>query len=282
MTLSELVSKVTHPPSGMNITLDNRLNEPDFTKAVIREKRALIIERAARQRGDIPPLWHQPYIVKKVDKYDKNEDIWIDLERDLGKFNLPRLIQFKYRNQSNQNKALISIVDAKSGKRYFPTSYEKWKVIQHANNEMSKSHYYFMVGDTVYLTKYTDAIIVKGIFFDPLKAHIIDNTLKQSGSLIIGETYQVKNGSIVHNGSSVSAPNQFIAQAETYTGEGLVYPVEKYRLLRDTDPYPFNDSFEDDLKKFVWNEFNLAISSPKDNEGNADEEAYRQNRSSDE
>jgi hypothetical protein len=272
MTLDQAISEVMNPPTGMNVTLDNRLNEPDFVTHLINQKRAMLIERGFRDRGDVMPTTHQHFFVPTVDKVDKNEDNFIDLEKDFGKFYLPSLVQFTHRNKSNQNRAIVSITEPSSSTRYFPTSYEEWLVIRGSTSEMKKYPYYFKVGNFVYLTKYSKEISIRGIFQNPKEAHIIDNTIKPSGSLIIGETYKVKNGSVIHNSITVIAPNTFLAVNEIYTGSGLVYRTEPYRLLDNTDPYPMKDSHMHTIKELIWNEFNIAIQSSRDQQGNADEE----------
>jgi len=278
MTLEEALSLIMSPPQAMKQTLDSRINEPDFIAQLIHEKRALMLSRIERKQGEILPLWEQPYIVSLVDKVDQNEGILFDTEKDFGKFSLPRLVQFKYRNQSNQNRALVSIVDAESKTRFFPTSYEKYKVIERSKNEMSKHDYYFMVGDFVYLTRVPKKISVKGIFFNPLKAHIIDNTIKQSGSLVIGNTYKVANGTIRIDNLTYNAPATFVATNTVYTGSGRVYLEDNYRLLSESDEYPLNDDIIDVIKKMIWNELDITIRARQDEEGNADEEAYNQEK----
>jgi hypothetical protein len=257
----------------MHLTYDNRLNEEDFVLQLIHDYRARIIEQHFRDKGDVLPLWQQPYIIPRVDKVDKNEDIFVDLEKDFGKFHLPRLVQFPNRNESNLNRALTHVIDAYDRKEFFPISYEKWMSVRNSTTERSRYDYYFAVGDFIYMTRYVEKVSVRGIFWNPLQAHIIDNVIKQSGSLVIGETYIVKNGAVVHNGQTVTAPNTFIAQTTTYSGEGLVYRNSAYRLLEMTDNYPFKDSHVPLLKQAIWNEFNIAASSFKDQQGNADEEA---------
>ena len=268
-----------NPPTGMNITLDNRLNEPDFVVHLINEKRAMLIERAYRDNGDNMPFVQQPFIIPVVDKVDTNEDNFLDLEKDFGKFYLPSLVQFTHRNKNSHNKALLSITDVKTQTRFFPTTYEEWLVIKRSSTEMKRYHYYFEVGNFVYLTKYAKNVALRATFQNPLEAHIIDNTIKPSGSLIIGSEYKVQNGSIVHNSATYNAPETFTAVNENYTGTGRVYLNSSYRLLNETDPYPMKDSHMDTIKKLIWNEFNIALSSPTDQQGNAEEETNTQGRS---
>jgi hypothetical protein len=273
MTGEEILYEIMTPPTGMDISYDHRLNEPDFVLHLINEYRAQFIERSFRDQGDLLGIWEQNYVVPRVDKVDTNEDVLLDLEKDFGKFSLPRRIQFPQRNEGSQNKAITHIIDGTNKSRFFPIRYEKWLSIKKSSTEMNRFNYYFVIGDLVYLTKYTKTVSVRGIFADPFKAHIIDNVIKQSGSLIIGETYIVKNGSIVHNSTTYTAPQTFVAATTTYTGTGLVYLNSNYRLLTLKDPYPFKEGHVPLIKNMIWNEFNFALRSQQDREGNASEEA---------
>jgi len=274
MTFRELIADIQASPQGNSITLDSRLSENDWVAYLINEARAKEIGDTFQRNGDIHSTWIQPFVPKAIIKVGKDETELYDHDKDYGKIELPRLVQFKQRNSNHLNMAVRNVNEVKTGVRFFPTSHERMMLYKTSNSEASKKNHYWMIGDSMYLSKVASRVSMNVILADPLKGHIFDNGQKETGELIIGTTYKVKNGSISHNSIVVNAPDTFVAVNEDFTGSGIVYPTLFVRKRTIDDEYPISESMIEIVKMKIWGkDFKMAIESPKDKIGNANEEA---------
>lgn len=273
MTLEELRTDILAPVLANNITYDSRLLEPDYVDYLIHQYRSKEIGDNYQRNGDIHSTWIQPYIPKKVEKVDKAQYPFVDVDKDFGKINLPRIVQFKKRDMSQLNKGVYSVINPTSQSRYYQISYERYLSYRNSSLEESKKLHFFIIGDDAYIEKIPSKIYFNIIAYNPLEAHIIDNVAKLNHNLIIGNEYELRYGTITHNGVSYEAPAIFTAVVEEFQGSGMVYSKEIYRPLTDKDPYPFSDNQCENIKSKIWQrEFNLTLNTTKDEVGNANEE----------
>lgn len=271
MTWNEIYQLIISPPQGFKKTFDHRLTEKGIVYEAFLKYRALEIENQERRTGDLMPVWIQEAYVDKVKVKVLNE---LSKAR-IGTARIPRLIQFKRRNASHLNKAMHSVFND-CGCEYKPTSKSMMNLIITSSLESSRFDYYFMVGDAIHVYPESTKLQLNGVFYDPMQALIYDQETKLSGELIIGEKYKTIQGSIVHAGSTYQNSNIFTASRADFTGNGIVVPVNDFRLLNGDDEFPINDSMIHFITQQIWtNEFKIATSVPVDEIGTGREEASR-------
>lgn len=273
MTLRNIIDDLLEPVTGGHITYDHKLNEPDYLAYLIGQYRAKEIGDNFQRNHDTHSVWFQPLVNKVIAKVDKDEMNGMDSDFDYGKIDLPRLVQFKQRDADYLNRAVETVTDPTCNRKYYPTTFEKWRLISSSTGEDSRKSYFWIRGDQMYLKPLPKKIAMYAIYADPLKGGFYDNTAKESGQLIIGSQYTVQNGTIIHNGITYAGIKDFTAVTEDFTGSGIVYAKNKIRLLTMDDPYPLSENMMENIKSKIWvREFKLTLQTKKDEVTDAREE----------
>lgn len=267
MTLREIYESIIMPPSGGVINYDSPMTTIDFISFLVHKYRATEASSNFSRTGMIPQSCLQQFAPISVTKRDKHQSPEYDAEKNFSIATIPLMAEIKNRRARSLNRAIHAVHDAETVEPYFPTHHAHMMTLRGSS---PTTRYYTVMGSEIMLFPACKAISIIGIASNPMKVLVRDETLKISGSLIIGLSYKVTNGSIVHNSITRNAPATFTAVNSDFTGTGKVLYNGDSRYLTVDDEYPLPQIFLEPIRARIWaNELNTLLTIPADNNVNA-------------
>jgi hypothetical protein len=143
----------------------------------------------------------------------------------------------------------------------------------------SPFRYFYRVGNSVYFSydKYVKPFI---LLDNPMDGYVFNTGDIASGDLIyntdytVAESYVVESGTIVHDGTTYSAGNVFVATRPDYTGTGVVKLSSQKRRFGWDDEYPMSSVMWEVIKAKIFSiDFRFEATSPSDDNNNSQDEA---------
>lgn len=246
MTRRDIVYDIITIAKKAGYTDDDMLDE-DYLGYKIDEKRAKEIRDSYDRNKLIDPIWIQDFGVTDLTHVNFADDKSLTFLNDckLGKVTLPPVVSFHNSLSATGDLGINSILSASGSKQYH---FMPFNQLMMQINRLSDGSVYKLFG---YYTKIHNAIYVTGdatkirpllILSRPLDGYVISSEYVTTGNLVVGTSYTVMSGQIVHNSIARNKDAVFTAVNTTFTGTGLVQYTNQKRAMTDLDEYPLSNS----------------------------------------
>lgn len=240
MTGQQITDDVFNLLTKFGATQDQR-----FDKTWIAFKRdqirAQLIALEFKQRGSTNPSWYQDLnLIQFTPVSTSDIDYGICGSCPVSKAILPETIPLFNPDAQNEDDSLRLISPCGTMQYYFK-ALDVLKQIP-SEHPFNKFYYYWKIGNQVYVNKNVQLLRGLGVLQTPSENGTINNTIVASGSLIVGQVYQVINYQVVHNALGYNVGTTFTAVSTTYTGQGaVVLNTVKVSYDEKTTNYPVSN-----------------------------------------
>lgn len=183
--------------------------------------RVQLIELEFKQRFSTNPSWYQDLnLIQFTPVTASDIDYGICGSCPVSKAIVPETIPLFNPNAQNEEDSLRLISPCGTKQFYF----KQLDVLKQIPSEhpFNKYCYYWKIGNQIFVNKYVNQLRGLAVLQNPSDAGSINNTIISSGSLIVGQTFQVINYQIVHNNLGYNPGQTFVAVNPNYTGNGAV------------------------------------------------------------
>lgn len=180
-------------------------------------------------------------------------------ECDISQGFVPKVVSFTGEG-GNPDIGLPTVMSACGKYKYYPYNINIWKDIP-PEHIYSKFNYYYRVDTAMYVNKQVENLRMIAVLENPEEGYIIQSAPVESGDLVAGTTYIVKNSQITYNFTTIAVNGTFIAQAglTTYSGTGKVYLADQLLAISRTQPYPISmDMAREIVIQICTKEFQIA------------------------
>jgi len=239
MELREIVHDLLLISSRSKITDDFRLSKR-YMEYKIREYRARGIREAFGRNKQIEPIWLQDFGNADFTQVDAAEDSTVTIcDCKFGKFTVPSVVSLK--KSQNTDYGIYKVLSACKTKEYHPTTMDRLR--NHPPDSIySKFNFYFRIGNAIYTAPFSEKLNLVLILENPLDGFVIQTENIKSGDLIVGDSYTVISGDIIHDSNPFDAASNpvFVAVNKTFTGSGIVQFTNQKRKFNNRDPYPMS------------------------------------------
>lgn len=208
----------------------------EWLQRLINKYRARGIRETFLRNREINQTWVQELGNIKTTKVTSDDDPNISgCDCIFGKFTIPTPVYLP------SDKGVYRVGSACKTKKYFPTTIERFMYF--SNDSFRANHkYYFRIGNAIYMAPFIKDASIQMIMEDPFDGFVLNTENISSGNLIVGESYQVVSGSIVHNSTTYTKDEIFTAANTTFTGNGVVQFENQKKSFTNTDQYPVDDT----------------------------------------
>lgn len=274
MTGREITYTIIDILTRHGYTDDSRLDE-DQINFMRDNARAQLINLEFDKTKIIDPAWIQDLGFVQLSPVDFNDDSTIPYcECILSKVTLPDTIDLRSPNSGTDSG--IKVISSCGKNQFYPYFIELLQGIpkEHTRN---KFHYYFMVGNALYLNKKMDKVRVLAVLLNPSGANNINTEYILSGNLVVGTSYTVYESQIVHNSLGYNAGQTFTAVNTNYTGTGKVKTTSRTSVYTEDSSYPVQGAMARQIiLEVLTKEFAIEESKITDvKNSSADDEAER-------
>lgn len=225
-------------------TDDNTLDE-DYVGYKVDEKRAKEIRDSYNRNMIIDPMWLQDFGVTDVTETNFTDDKEFDgFACPIGKVTLPPVVSVEHRIAIAGNLGVHAIRNINARDEFYYKGFGQLMEIDKLSdqNVLKKYKYYTKIHNAIYLLPFIEKIRPILILERPLDGYVILTENIESGDLIVGASYTVQSGQILHNAVYYNANSNavFVAAAKTFTGTGKVQFTNQKRAMTDEDEYPMS------------------------------------------
>lgn len=264
MTRKNIIDDLTTILTKAGETDESRL-DPDYLGYKIDQRRAKEIRDTYRRNPVIDPTWMQDFGIFDLSKVNKAEDTAISVcDCEFGKFTLPTVVSVQNPTSNTPDLGVVRIVSACGNYEYYPITAQKLGLVFKCDTR-GKFRHYIRVGNAIYLTPEVNKARAILILDNPLDGFVLQTEIVKSGDLVVGTSYTVKSGSIVHNLVTYYKGDVFAAAATTFTGNGLVEFTNQKRAMTNDDVYPMSHTMmEVVIMKILTQEFKVEQSVVSD------------------
>lgn len=218
-----------------HISKDFRVN-PRHVEHLIHRYRSIAIRQQYNKSLDTDNTWLQDMGPIPTTIVTSADDPIIPISSvTLSKITIPTVVQLA------NNAGIYRMSSATKQITFYPVSQPRF--FDFVDNSLrTKFNYYFKVGNSVYVNSIVDFIDPILILDNPLEGTVFDTGNQLSGNLIVGLTYQVVSGTIVHNAIQYNSPATFVAVNSVFLGTGKVQLPKgsQVRPFTIDDEYPMS------------------------------------------
>ncbi len=219
----------------LQLSKDSNL-ENQYAEYLINKHRAAVIRETYLQSREIDPNVLQDMEVTEVENVLSSDDPSIMYgSSNLGKITTPRVVSMPdargyYRVASVSNACLYEYIEIA----------KFMDLLNHYGHVYSSMKLFTQINNAIYIHPYSNHVKMNLILDNPLEGQIKFTEKVRTGNLVVGVSFTVTTGQIVHNFVTYNAGDTFIAVNRSFTGTGEVYYTTKIRSLTVTDPYPMS------------------------------------------
>lgn len=248
-TLRAWVSDVKLILQKSKISKDSRIYDTHLAD-LVNKYRAIGIRQTYQKTFDIDPAWLQNLGLIDFTEINSGEDPTIKCTSlKLGKATIPQLVSLPD--------------DVALGNVFFPSKLSEWYRVDYnffysipEGSDRSKFNYVFRIGNAIYCSPPQPKGTIIAILDNPMEGFVIQS--ENQLTLVPGNLYIVKSGTIVVGPNTYSEGNTFIAAQETFTGTGTVQFANGKRKMTWDDVYPMSRTMGEFVcMKILTNEFGI-------------------------
>lgn len=183
--------------------------------------RANLIQAEFRKFGFVNPVWQQDVnLVQFTPVTESDIDYGICGSCPVSKAYLPPHIHLFNPDAQNEDNG-IKLISPCGTNQFYQYSLDLLKQLPDGHPR-KKFNYYWEIGEQYFVNKKLDQLRALIVCQRPSDVNTINNTIVQSGNLIINTSYRVIKYQITHNGLGYNPGQTFVAVNTTYTGQGAV------------------------------------------------------------
>lgn len=239
VTGREIFSDLEMLMSNFKLSKDQRVT-PRMLLQMAARKRAMQINSYYSKTVTIDPTWIQRLGIKNVTKVTFQDDLNVPQSCDVA-----GMVKIPFPVELDGDAGIVRVSNAGGRGSYS-------QVLMEEILEMDKTVEQFhgnlrwRVGDSLYIKPYVPELHIFMVLDDPMDAIYIDNSDQLSGNLFIGDeyesarSYEVTEGSIIHDSITYHKGEVFTAVATTFTGYGKIKLANRQRIQGLDDPYPMS------------------------------------------
>lgn len=229
--------------TAFGYTDDDKLDE-DYIGYKVDEKRAKEIRDSYDRKPMIDPVWIQDMGIVEFTPINYADDKTLPfLNCQLYKATLPPIVSFS-QSMMNKNNLGIQIFSADLSNEFY---FQKFGDFVMRLKKLSDDHpahlyqYFTQLMRSVYTTKGTKLRPLL-ILENPLDGYVLQTENMQSGTLTLGDTFEVISGQATHNGVLYIPGQTFVALNPFFTGTAVVQYLNQKRKMTWLDEYPLSNS----------------------------------------
>lgn len=257
MTRKEIIYDLKRLLTKAGITDESRLNN-NHLGFLVDQRRAKEIRDSFKRNPVIEPIWLQDYGIFNLSIVNKAEDRSVAIcDCKFSKAVLPAVVSIVDSMSNTPDIGTYSIRSVCGQYLFHYMNSEKMTLLT-PTNILGKLKHYTKIGNAVYLTPEVLKARAVLILDSPLDGYVLDNIDIPTGSLVVGTSYEVESGTIVHNSRTYRKGETFTAVNANFTGNGKVrYENQKRRMTND-DPYPMSHTMLEVIKiKILIQDFGI-------------------------
>lgn len=270
MTGNEITYTIINLLTRFGFTDDSRL-DPDQIAFIRDTVRAQLINQEFIATKTVDSAWLQDigFVQTTPVNFNDTENIPY-CECIVSKLTLPDSLSL-YNPQSATDSSVKLI--SSCGTRqfyYYPIELLSQIPKEHIRNNF---YYYYRVGNSYYINKKVDKVRAIMALASPKNSFINNNQYINSGSLIVGKIYIVKDSQVTHDGATYNPEQIFQAQNSVYTGTGKVVMQSPLSAYNEDSPYPVRMSMARQIiLEVLTKEFGIEESKITDVKNNSEDD----------
>lgn len=240
MTKREIVYDIITILKKGNYTDDNTLSE-EYVGYKVDEKRAKEIRDTYKRNMLIDPIWLQDYGIVDVSEVNLADDKdFNNFACPIGKVTLPPVVSIESGLSAQGNLGVHTVRNVNSRGEIFYKPFGRLMEIDSLSdgNVLKKYLYYTKIHNALYFLPYIAKVRPIMILERPLDGYVISTEDVDPSGLVIGDSYTVVKGQIIHNSVAYNKGAVFTAVTTSYTGNGIVEHTNQKRRMTDLDEYP--------------------------------------------
>lgn len=279
LTKQHLVDDIRNLVTALTITDEAGLDE-NLISFWIDQARAQMIVADYNKNGIIRQEWLTDLGLVDFWKVNFADDPFVTYcNCDISKGFVPKVVSITGEG-GNVDLGLPIIESACGTQSYYQKAINLWRKLP-KEHIYTKFNWYHRIDTVMYVNKQVEKLRLVAVLETPEDGYINRSKPVESGDLVAGTTYVVKNSQITYNFVTIPVGGTFIAQAglTTYLGTGKVYPAISLQELSRNEPYPVSsDMARNIVLDICTKEFNIARNSIPDvlNDSQDDETKAKQ------